>query len=122
MNSLTNSVQVIGHLGRDPEVKTTATGKKIARFSVAANEAYRNEEGKRIETTQWISLVAWEGLATIAEKYLHKGKQVAVCGRLVTRQYTDTKGEKKWITEVVAQDILLLGAPLREESFGQKDA
>lgn len=109
MSALTNHVQIIGHLGKDPEIKTTQAGKKNARFNVAAREAYVNPEGKRVENTQWISVVAWEGLATISEKYLHKGKQVAICGRINTRQYEDAKGEKKWITEVIASDILLLG-------------
>ena len=109
MGQLTNQVHIIGNLGADPEVKTTSGGKKTARFQVAAREAYVDINGKRVESTQWISVVAWNGLANISEKYLHKGKQVAVCGRLNTREYTDAKGERKWVTEVVATDILLLG-------------
>lgn len=109
MSSITNQVHVLGHLGKDPEIKTTPAGKKNARFNVAARETYINAEGKRVENTQWITVVAWDGLATISEKYLHKGKQVAVCGKIKTRDYTDAKGERKWITEVVATDILLLG-------------
>lgn len=116
MSALTNHVQIIGHLGKDPEIKTTQTGKKTARFNVAAREAYTNQEGKRVENTQWIAVVAWEGLATISEKYLHKGKQVAVCGRIHTREYTDAQGQRKWITEVVATDILLLGGKPQAES------
>lgn len=112
--SMTNQVQIIGHLGRDPEIKTFESGKKNARFSVAANEAYVNDAGKRVESTQWVNIIAWEGLANIAEKYLHKGKQVAVCGRIHTHDYTDAKGEKKWVTEVVATDILLLGGTRKE--------
>lgn len=116
MKSMTNHVQIIGNLGKDPEVKTTSNGKKCARFSVAAREAYTNAEGKRVENTQWLSLVAWDNHATIAEKYLHKGKQVALCGKINNRQYTDAKGEKKWITEIVVTDILLLGSAPKQES------
>lgn len=111
-----NQVQIIGNLGKDPEIKTFESGKKNARFTVAANEAYVNEAGKRVETTQWVTITAWDGLASIAEKYLHKGKQVAICGRIHTRDYTDAKGEKKWITEVVASDILLLGGKPKVEA------
>lgn len=112
---MTNHVQIIGNLGRDPEVKTTTNGKKYARFSVAAKEAFLNAEGKRVENVQWISFVAWENNATIAEKYLHKGKQVAIVGKINNRQYTDQKGEKKSITEIVVQDILLLGSPAAKQ-------
>lgn len=115
MSSITNQVHILGHVGKVPEVKTTPTGKKTARFSVAANEAYTNAEGKRVESTQWINVVAWENLAVIAEKYIVKGKQVAICGRLTTREYVDAKGEKKWITEVVATDLLLLGTKTKQE-------
>lgn len=112
--SLTNQVQIIGNLGKDPEIKTTETGKKLARFSVAARDAYVNGEGRRVETTEWINVVAWDGLAAIAEKYLQKGKQVAIAGRISTREYKDANGDRKWITEVVAIDLLLLGTPKSE--------
>lgn len=115
MSAITNQVHILGHLGKTPEIKTSQSGKKSARFSVAAREAYVNAEGKRVENTQWINVVAWDGLATVSEKYLEKGKQVAVCGRLNTRDYVDAKGEKKWITEVVATDILLIGTKPKEE-------
>ena len=116
MSSLTNQVHIIGHLGKDPEVKTFGSGKKNARFNVAARESYINEAGQRVDATQWITVIAWEKLAGVAEKYLHKGSQVAICGRLHTRDYTDAKGERRWITEVVATDILLLGAkPVKQE-------
>jgi single-strand DNA-binding protein len=115
MSSITNQVHILGHLGKNPEIKTTTTGKKNARFNVAAREAYVGADGKRVENTQWITVVAWDGLATISEKYLVKGKQVAVCGRLNTRQYQDAKGETRWITEVVATDILLLGGKPQAE-------
>jgi single-strand DNA-binding protein len=115
MTSMTNHVQIIGHLGRDPEIKSYESGKKSARFSVAAREAYINDEGKRVETTEWVNIAAWNGIANIAEKYLHKGKQVAIAGKIHTREYTDAKGERKWITEVIATDLLLLGGTRKEE-------
>src|ERR1044072_8074683 len=86
MTFQTNKVQIIGHLGKDPEVKTHESGKKSARFSIAAHEAYVNEAGKRVETTEWINIRAWNGLANVSEKYLQKGKQVAISGRLQTRE------------------------------------
>lgn len=116
MSYPTNMVHIIGHLGKDPEIKSHESGKKSARFSVAAREAYINEAGKRVETTEWISVTAWNGLAVISERYLQKGKQVAICGKIHTREYTDAKGERKWITEVVANDILLLGGKPKEEA------
>ncbi len=117
MSSITNQVHIIGNLGKDPEIKTLESGKKNARFSVAARGAYVNEAGKRVESTEWINIVAWDGLAAMAEKYLTKGKQVAICGRIHTREYTDAKGERKWITEIVATDILLLGGkPVLDEA------
>lgn len=113
--SMQNQVHIIGHVGKDPEIKTTQNGKKNARFSVAAKEAFVNAEGKRVESTQWVSILAWEGLATIAEKYVTKGSQIGVQGKLVIREYTDAKGERKWITEVVADEILLLGTKPKVE-------
>lgn len=115
MKSMTNHVQIIGNLGKDPEVKTTTNGKKYARFSVAAKEAFTNADGKRVENVQWVNFVAWEHNATIAEKYLHKGKQVAIVGKLSIKEYTDPKGEKKSATEIVVQDILLLGTPVPKQ-------
>lgn len=115
MSYPTNQVHIIGHLGKNPEIKTTTNGKKSARFNVAAREAFVNAEGKRVESTEWITVVAWEGLAEISEKYLHKGKQVAICGRIKTREYNDAQGQRKWITEVVATDILLLGGKPKAE-------
>ena len=116
MKTMTNHVQIIGNLGKDPEVKTTSNGKKYARFSVAAKESFTNTEGKRVDNVQWVNFVAWENNATIAEKYLHKGKQVAIAGKLSIKEYTDSKGEKKSATEIVVQDILLLGNPSKQDA------
>lgn len=104
-----NHVHILGNLGSNPEI-TKENDRRCARFQVAARESYVNAEGKRVENTEWVSIVAWDGLANIAEKHLTKGRQVAICGKIHTREYTDAKGERKWITEVVASDILLLGS------------
>jgi single-strand DNA-binding protein len=109
MYALKNKVQLIGNLGNNPEVKTFEGGKKIASFSVATNESYRNAKGEKVTETQWHRVVAWGKVAEIAEKYLTKGKEVALEGKLVNRNYTDKDGVKKYITEVQVSELLLLG-------------
>jgi single-strand DNA-binding protein len=110
MYALRNKVQLIGHVGNAPEVKITDKGRKWARFSVATNETYRNAIGEKITETQWHSLVAWGKAADIVEKYLHKGKEVAIEGKLVTRSYPDKDGIKRYVTEIVVSEVLMLGA------------
>jgi single-strand DNA-binding protein len=110
MYALKNKVQLIGNLGNAPEVKNTETGKKMARFSVATNESYKNAKGEKVTETQWHNLVAWGKVADIVEKYVQKGTEVAIEGKLVNRNYTDALGNKKYITEVVVSELLLLGA------------
>jgi len=100
---------LIGNLGNAPEIKTIAGGKKMARFSMATNETYRNAKGEKVTETQWHTIVAWGKVAEIAEKYLAKGKEVALEGKLINRNYTDKAGTKKYITEVQVNEILLLG-------------
>jgi single-strand DNA-binding protein len=109
MYALKNKVQLIGNLGNAPEVKTLESGKKMARFSVATNESYRNAKGEKITETQWHNLVAWGKVAEIVEKYLAKGKEVMIEGKLVNRSYNDKDGNKKFITEVQVNEILMLG-------------
>ena len=110
MYALKNKVQLIGHLGNAPEVKTTESGKKLARFSVATNESYRNAKGEKVTETTWHNLVAWGKVADIAEKYLTKGKEVAIEGKLINRSYNDKDGNKKYITEIQLNELLMLGA------------
>ncbi|MEO5639532.1 MAG: single-stranded DNA-binding protein [Chitinophagaceae bacterium] len=110
MYALKNKVQLIGHLGQQPDVRTTETGKKWARFSVATNEVYRNAKGEKVTETQWHNLVAWGKVAEIAEKFLNKGTEVAIEGKLINRSYSDKDGNKKYITEVQVNEVLLLGA------------
>jgi single-strand DNA-binding protein len=108
MNSLKNRVTLIGNLGMDPEVKTTETGKKFTHFTLATSDGYKNADGQKVSETTWHNIVAWNGLADIAGKYLKKGKEVAVEGRIVYRTYEDKKGATKNITEIVLNDLLLL--------------
>lgn len=114
MYALKNKVQLIGNLGNAPEIKTLESGKKMARFSVATSESYRNARGEKVIDTQWHSLVAWGKLAEIAEKYLSKGREVAVEGKLVSRSYNDREGNKKYITEIQVSELLLLGVKQAE--------
>lgn len=109
MNSLRNSVRLIGNLGSDPEVKTFDKNKKLVKISLATNETYTNQEGKKITDTCWHNLVAWGKTALFAEKYLGKGSEVAIEGKLTSRNYTDKEGNKKYFTEIVVNDILMLG-------------
>lgn len=109
MYALKNKVQLIGNLGNAPEVKTLESGKKMARFSIATNESYRNAKGEKITETQWHNLIAWGKVAELAEKYLTKGKEVMIEGKLVNKNYTDKTGIKKYITEVQVNELLLLG-------------
>ena len=108
MNSLKNRVTLIGNLGQDPETKTTETGKKVTHFTLATNDGYKNADGQKVSETTWHNIVAWNGLADIADRFLKKGKEVAVEGRIVYRSYEDKKGATKNITEIVLNDLLLL--------------
>lgn len=109
MYALKNKVQLIGNLGNAPEVKTLESGKKMARFSIATNESYRNAKGERMTETQWHNLVAWGKVAELVEKYLVKGKEVMIEGKLINRSYNDKDGNKKYICEVQVNELLMLG-------------
>jgi single-strand DNA-binding protein len=109
MYALKNKVQLIGNLGNNPEIKTLDGGKKLARFSVATNETYRNAKGEKVVETQWHNLVAWGKVAEIAEKLLSKGSEVAIEGKLINRSYNDKEGNKKYITEIQVNEVLLFG-------------
>ena len=114
MYALKNKVQLIGNLGNAPEVKTTESGKKLARFSVATNESYRNAKGEKVTETTWHNLVAWGKVADIVEKFLTKGKEVAIEGKLINRSYNDKDGIKKYVTEIQVNELLMLGAKAAE--------
>ena len=104
-----NKVILVGHLGRDPEVRTIDSGTKVARFSVATTETYKDKNGERKDVTEWHNIVAWRNLADIAEKYLTKGKLIYVEGKLRTRSWEEN-GAKRYATEVVADGFTMLGA------------
>lgn len=109
MYALKNKVQLIGNLGNAPEVKTTESGKKMVRFSVATNDVYKTADGEKKTETQWHNIIAWGNLAEIAEKYLTKGSEIALEGKLMNRNYIDKEGNKKYITEIQANELLMLG-------------
>ena len=110
MNNLRNRVQLIGHLGMNPEIKSLESGKKFAKFSIATNDMYKNAKGEKITETEWHNVVAWNKTAELAEMFLEKGKEVAIEGKLTTRSWDDEKGNKKYITEIVCSEILFLGS------------
>jgi single-strand DNA-binding protein len=110
MTNLRNKVQLIGNLGLSPEVKEFEDGKKMVKLSIATNDSYRNQKGELIKETQWHNVVAWGKAAKIAEDYLEKGAEVCISGKLTTRSYEDAEGNKKYISEIVMQDLLMLGS------------
>lgn len=109
MNSLRNKVQLIGRLGQDPEIINLESGKKIAKFSLATDDSYKDASGQKIESVQWHNLIAWNKTADIIEKYVTKGKEIAIEGKLTSRSYDDKEGGKRYITEVLVNELLMLG-------------
>ncbi|TVZ16455.1 single-stranded DNA-binding protein [Maribacter sp. MAR_2009_72] len=109
MNALKNKVQLIGNLGQDPEIVNMEGGSKLAKFSIATTENYKNAQGEKVEDTQWHNIVAWGKTAEIVENYLTKGKQVAIEGKLTHRSYETKEGEKRYVTEIRCNELLMLG-------------
>ncbi len=109
MNALRNKVQLIGNLGNDPEIVNLESGSKLAKFSIATNETYKNAQGEKVTDTEWHNVVAWGKIADIVENYLTKGKEVAIEGKLTSRSYETKEGDKKYITEIRCNELLLLG-------------
>ena len=108
MNTIKNKVQLIGNLGNDPEIINLESGKTLAKFSIATNDSYKNAKGEKITDTQWHNIVAWGRTATLVEKYLQKGKEVAIEGKLTSRSYETSTGEKRYVTEVFCNELLML--------------
>jgi single-strand DNA-binding protein len=104
-----NKVILIGNLGAEPEVRTIESGRKVASLRLATTETYKNAQGERVEQTEWHSVVFWGAIAEVIEKYLHKGSQIYVEGRLRTRSYDDKDNIKRYVTEVVGQTMTMLG-------------
>ena len=119
MASLNNKVHLIGNLGKDPEVLEFDNGRKVAKFQLATTENYKSDKGEKLSATTWHNLVLWNGLAGVAEKYLTKGKEVAVEGRIAHRDY-EKDGEKKWITEIIVSQMQMLRGNKGEGVFDEK--
>jgi len=109
MNTLRNKVQLIGNLGKDPEIINLESGRTLAKFTLATNDNYKNANGEKITDTQWHNIVAWGKTAQIIEEYVTKGKEIAIEGKLTSRSYEDKEGNKRYITEVVCSELLMLG-------------
>jgi single-strand DNA-binding protein len=109
MNTLKNSVRLVGNLGMDPEVKSFENNRKLAKLVIATNETYKNDKGEKITDTQWHNLVIWGAQAKLAEDLLKKGDEIAVEGKLASRSYVDKDGNKKYVTEVVVNEFLKIG-------------
>lgn len=109
MNAMKNKVQLIGNVGNDPEIKNFDGGKKLANFTIATNDSYKNEKGEKVDQTEWHKVVAWGKTAEIIEKFVTKGLQIGLEGKLTHRTYEDKNGEKRYITEVLVSEVLLLG-------------
>jgi single-strand DNA-binding protein len=106
-----NKVILVGNLGKDPEVRHLENGRAVATFSLATSETYKNKNGERVTATEWHNIVMWTPLAEIAEKYLKKGNQILVEGKITTRSYEDKEKVKRYTTEIVAQSFNFIGGP-----------
>ena len=109
MNTLKNSVRLVGNLGMDPEVKSFENDRKLAKIAIATNETYKNDKGEKVTDTQWHNLVLWGAQAKLAEQILRKGDEIAIEGKLASRSYIDKDGNKRYVTEVVVNEFLKIG-------------
>jgi len=112
-----NRVILIGNLGKDPEIRSLEGGVKVANFSLATTETYKGKNGERVDATEWHNIVLWRGLAEVAESYLKKGNTIFVEGKIKTREWTDKDGNKRYTTEIVADNMVMLGG--RKEQPGE---
>ncbi|UAB84135.1 single-stranded DNA-binding protein [Zunongwangia sp. SCSIO 43204] len=110
MSNLRNKVQLIGNVGSTPEITNLNTSKKVAHLSIATNDYYYNKKGESVQDTQWHNLVAWNKNAELIENYVPKGKEIAIEGKLISRSYEDKEGNKRYVTEILVSEILLLGS------------
>ena len=114
-----NKVILVGNVGKDPETRYLDESTAITKFPMATSETYKNRAGERVSTTEWHNIVLWRGLAQVAEKYVKKGTQIYIEGRIKTRSYDDAEGNKKYITEIVGDQMQLLGRRPDEGEGGQ---
>ena len=110
MNALRNKVQLIGRLGQDPEIVNFEDGNKLAKFSMATDDSYKDKEGNKVERTYWHNVVVRGGLVNVVENYVTKGQEIAIEGKLTNRSYEDKEGGKRYISEVFCTELLLLGS------------
>lgn len=115
-----NKAILIGNLGKDPEIRTMESGRKMASFPLATTETYKDKNGERVDQTEWHNVVFWGPVAEIIERYLKKGSQVYIEGKIRTRSYDDKDGNKKYITEIVGDKMTMLGAPRGEGASNGK--
>jgi len=109
MNALRNKVQLIGRLGQDPEIINFADGNKMAKFSLATDDSYKDKDGKKVERAYWHNIIVKGGLVKVVESYVNKGQEIAVEGKLTNRSWEDKEGNKRYTTEIVCSDLLLMG-------------
>ena len=117
-----NKVILVGNLGKDPEVRHLEGGVSVAHFTLATNEYYKDKQGTRVERTEWHNISAWRGLADMADKFLKKGQQVHIEGKLRTRQYQDKDQQTRYITEIIADEISMLGGRPQGAGHAAADA
>lgn len=109
MNNLRNKVQLIGRVGNTPEVILLESGKKLVKFAMATNDSYKNEKGDKVEDTQWHNLIVWSKLVDVVEQYVNKGDEIAIEGKLTNRSYDDKEGNKRYVSEIVVKELMMLG-------------
>jgi len=108
MNTLRNKVQLIGRLGQDPEIISFSDGNKMAKFTVATDDSYKDKDGNKVERAYWHNIIVKGGLVNVVENYITKGKEIAIEGKLTNRSYTTKEGIKRYITEIVCSELLML--------------
>ena len=116
-----NKVMLIGNLGRDPEMRYTPSGKPVTSFSVASSRSWVSSDGERREETEWFNVVAWGNLAEICNQHLARGQQVYIEGRLQTRSWEDNNGQRHFRTEVVANEMIILGNRVNYSNHSEED-
>ena len=110
MNNLRNRVQLIGNIGNAPEIKNLNGDKTLAKFSMATSDTYKNKDGEKVTETQWHNIIAWGSTAKVIEKYTSKGSRIAIEGKLTTNSWEDKEGNKRYTTEIVASEVMLLNS------------
>ena len=113
-----NRVILIGNLGKDPEIRSLEGGVKVANFSLATTETYKGKNGEKVESTEWHNIVLWRGLAEVAESFLKKGNSIYVEGKIRTRDWTDKDGNKRYTTEIIGDNMVMLGSK-RDQQGGE---